>query len=110
MTVQADPSHKSRGEDSIIAWTWKAFVDDPSDPEILLRLPMTKVRRLCSVVFQHHQFLLPLTLLQDTCTAQEIQMSGCDVVVCVFKKNTKHIQAHTHCEENTEYVWNLVAL
>ena len=46
VTVQNDPSHKSRGEDSIIAWTWKAFVDDPSDPEILLRMPMTKVHCL----------------------------------------------------------------
>ena len=36
---------KNRSEDAIIAWTWKSFVDNNgSDPEILLRMPMTKVR------------------------------------------------------------------
>ena len=33
-----------RYEDGIIAWTWKSFIDNNgSDPEILLRMPMTKV-------------------------------------------------------------------
>lgn len=39
---QADPSKKSRDEDAIIAWTWKTFIENTSDPEILLRMPMTK--------------------------------------------------------------------
>ncbi|KAL5018445.1 hypothetical protein ScPMuIL_004167, partial [Solemya velum] len=43
ITFKADPSQKSRDEDAIIAWTWKRFVDQKgSDPEILLRMPMTK--------------------------------------------------------------------
>jgi PhoPQ-activated pathogenicity-related protein len=37
-----DPSKKKRDEDAIIAWTWKAFLENTSDPNILLRLPMTK--------------------------------------------------------------------
>ena len=47
VSVQADPRKKSRKEDAIIAWTWKTFIDDPSDPEILLRMPMTKVHAVC---------------------------------------------------------------
>lgn len=43
ITFKADPTKKSRSEDAIIAWTWKTFVDqNGSDPEILLRMPMTK--------------------------------------------------------------------
>ena len=39
----ADPKQESRTEDDVIAWTWKMFLDDPeSNPETLLRLPMTK--------------------------------------------------------------------
>ncbi|KAH3872000.1 hypothetical protein DPMN_035213 [Dreissena polymorpha] len=38
-----DPAQKKRTEDAIIAWTWKTFVDQKgADPEILLRMPMTK--------------------------------------------------------------------
>ncbi|XP_041363192.1 autocrine proliferation repressor protein A-like [Gigantopelta aegis] len=38
-----DPTHKSRKEDLIIAWTWKTFVDNNHTvPEYLLRFPMTK--------------------------------------------------------------------
>ena len=38
----ADPTQKQRYEDAVIAWTWKTFVENPEDPTILLRLPMTK--------------------------------------------------------------------
>jgi PhoPQ-activated pathogenicity-related protein len=38
----ADPTQKRRYEDAIIAWTWKTFIENPDDPSILLRLPMTK--------------------------------------------------------------------
>ncbi|KAH9499585.1 hypothetical protein Btru_074202 [Bulinus truncatus] len=37
-----DPDRKSRVEDAIIAWTWRKFLDNGTNPEILLRLPMTK--------------------------------------------------------------------
>jgi len=37
-----DPEKKSRDDDSSIAWTWKEFLDNPSQPNILLFLPMTK--------------------------------------------------------------------
>lgn len=38
-----DPSHQKRKEDDIIAWAWRTFIkDNGSDPEILLRMPMTK--------------------------------------------------------------------
>jgi PhoPQ-activated pathogenicity-related protein len=38
----ADPSNRSRSEDALIAWTWKTFIENPSNPYILLRMPMTK--------------------------------------------------------------------
>ena len=37
-----DPKNKSRTEDAIIAYTWKHYLEDPTKPEWLLRLPMTK--------------------------------------------------------------------
>nr|XP_002730934.1 PREDICTED: autocrine proliferation repressor protein A-like [Saccoglossus kowalevskii] len=37
-----DPQNKTRSEDGIIAYTWKHYLDDPTQPEYLLRLPMTK--------------------------------------------------------------------
>ena len=41
---QDDPMKKRRTEDAIVAWTWKTFIENNgTDPEILLRLPMTKV-------------------------------------------------------------------
>ncbi|CAL1541759.1 unnamed protein product [Lymnaea stagnalis] len=42
IVFQDDPTRKQRYEDSIIAWTWRKFLDNGSNPEILLRLPMTK--------------------------------------------------------------------
>ena len=42
ITFAADPLHKRRYEDSIIAFTWSHFHDHPDQPEWLLRLPMTK--------------------------------------------------------------------
>jgi PhoPQ-activated pathogenicity-related protein len=38
----ADPIHKRRVEDAVIAFTWQHFLDNPSEPEWLLRFPMTK--------------------------------------------------------------------
>ncbi|KAK3579248.1 hypothetical protein CHS0354_033325 [Potamilus streckersoni] len=39
----ADPAKKKRVEDAIIAWTWNTFIlKNSSDPEFLLRMPMTK--------------------------------------------------------------------
>uniref|UniRef100_A0A2C9LAQ2 Uncharacterized protein n=1 Tax=Biomphalaria glabrata TaxID=6526 RepID=A0A2C9LAQ2_BIOGL len=42
IVFQDDPSRKQRYEDAVIAWTWKKFLDNGTNPEILLRLPMTK--------------------------------------------------------------------
>lgn len=46
-----DPRQQTRWEDAIIAYGWRKFVEDPSRPEILVRLPMTKaaVRALDTV-------------------------------------------------------------
>ncbi|XP_059147478.1 autocrine proliferation repressor protein A-like [Physella acuta] len=38
----ADPTLMNRTEDAVIAWTWREFLSNGSNPEILLRLPMTK--------------------------------------------------------------------
>ena len=44
----SDPSHAARDEDSLIAWAWKEFIDDPKhDPEWLPRLPMAKAGFQC---------------------------------------------------------------
>ena len=40
----SDPQRKERHEDSLLAWAWKSYVDDPNHaPEWLPRLPMAKV-------------------------------------------------------------------
>jgi hypothetical protein len=42
---KADPLKLNRSEDAIAAWLWKTFIEtNGSDPQILPRLPMTKVR------------------------------------------------------------------
>ena len=46
--IQNDPSQMSRSEDRLIAWSWRTFVDQminntATDPEVILRMPMTKV-------------------------------------------------------------------
>ncbi|KAK0058165.1 autocrine proliferation repressor protein A [Biomphalaria pfeifferi] len=37
-----DPMLQNRTEDNIIAWTWREFLLNGTNPDILLRLPMTK--------------------------------------------------------------------
>lgn len=41
-TFTADPIQKSRTEDAIIAFTWAHFLDDPTQPNWLVRFPMVK--------------------------------------------------------------------
>jgi hypothetical protein len=41
---KAEQPPRGRSEDAIIAYTWNHFLNDPSQPEWLLRLPMTKVK------------------------------------------------------------------
>ncbi|CAF4877849.1 unnamed protein product [Rotaria sp. Silwood1] len=38
----ADPTERNRLEDSIIAWTWRKFIDNPINPYELVLMPMTK--------------------------------------------------------------------
>lgn len=38
----ADPKHERRTEDAVIAFTWHMFLNNPDEPDWLLRLPMTK--------------------------------------------------------------------
>jgi len=38
----AEQPPQPRGEDALIAWAWNHFINDPSDPTWLPRLPMTK--------------------------------------------------------------------
>jgi PhoPQ-activated pathogenicity-related protein len=42
ITFATDPIQKARTEDAIIAFTWQHFVNNPTQPEWLLRMPMTK--------------------------------------------------------------------
>ena len=37
-----DPMKKVRNDDEIVGWTWKAFLDNITNPDILIFLPMTK--------------------------------------------------------------------
>ena len=52
ITFSEDPDIKRRTEDSIIAYTWKHFMQNTSQPDYLARLPMTKavVRALDTIV------------------------------------------------------------
>ncbi|KAI6646252.1 hypothetical protein LOD99_9336 [Oopsacas minuta] len=52
ITFSEDPIKKRRTEDAMIAYTWKHFVLNSSEPEYLARLPMTKavVRALDTIV------------------------------------------------------------
>eukprot|EP01031_Cornospumella_fuschlensis_P043603 gene43603-53318_t len=40
ITFASDPIQKSRTEDAIVAYTWDHFLNDPSQPEWLVRFPM----------------------------------------------------------------------
>ncbi|KAI0221463.1 Autocrine proliferation repressor protein A [Lamellibrachia satsuma] len=43
IVFKADPTKKSRSEDSVLAYLWRTFMDDKdASPEILPRYPMTK--------------------------------------------------------------------
>lgn len=42
MTFSSDPIQKSRTEDSIIAYTWDHFLNNPNEPNWLVRFPMVK--------------------------------------------------------------------
>nr|XP_002128778.1 autocrine proliferation repressor protein A [Ciona intestinalis] len=42
MTFKHDPKKQRRTEDAIIAYTWRHFLENPNQPEWLLRMPMTK--------------------------------------------------------------------
>ncbi len=55
---QADPTNKNRSEDAIIAWTWKTFLENPTNPYVLLRMPMTKVKN--NTFNNKISFFLPL--------------------------------------------------
>uniref|UniRef100_A0A914C0A9 Uncharacterized protein n=1 Tax=Acrobeloides nanus TaxID=290746 RepID=A0A914C0A9_9BILA len=38
----SDPIQEVRDEDAVIAFTWRHFIDDPTDPNWLVRFPMVK--------------------------------------------------------------------
>lgn len=42
MIFSADPLQKSRTEDAVIAFTWDHFLNNPTQPEWLVRFPMVK--------------------------------------------------------------------
>lgn len=42
IVFQNDPNHVTRTEDAIIAYTWRKFLNNESNSDILLRMPMTK--------------------------------------------------------------------
>jgi PhoPQ-activated pathogenicity-related protein len=62
-----DPRKGERGrtEDDIIAWTWKHFLNDTTQPDWLLRMPMTKAARLAldtiDAVFKDNRLSMDLS-------------------------------------------------
>jgi PhoPQ-activated pathogenicity-related protein len=42
IVFKADPTKRKRFEDAIVGWTWKEFLDNITNPDILIFLPMTK--------------------------------------------------------------------
>eukprot|EP01129_Flabellula_baltica_P010721 TRINITY_DN4561_c0_g1_i1.p1 TRINITY_DN4561_c0_g1~~TRINITY_DN4561_c0_g1_i1.p1 ORF type:complete len:481 (-),score=107.63 TRINITY_DN4561_c0_g1_i1:43-1485(-) len=59
ITFPADPFHKRRTEDAIIAFTWWHFMKNTSDPNWLLRLPMTNAVVKCMDMIQDFVPTLP---------------------------------------------------
>ena len=51
ITFASDPLQKSRTEDAIIAFTWDHYLNDPSNPEWLVRFPMVKASVRAMVSF-----------------------------------------------------------
>jgi len=48
LVFASDPAQRRRGEDALIAWSWRDFLNDPSrSPERLVRLPMVKAAYQC---------------------------------------------------------------
>ena len=43
MLLKDDEAGRRRSEDDAIAYTWRRFIEDPRDPEVVMQLPMTKV-------------------------------------------------------------------
>jgi hypothetical protein len=35
--------NRSLSEDALLGWTWKVYIDDQSNPNVLLHMPVTKV-------------------------------------------------------------------
>lgn len=71
MVFTEDPAQKSRGEDSIIAYTWDHFLNNPDQPEWLLRLPMVKasVRAMDAMSKPHLAACTPSCLLSCVAVA-----------------------------------------
>jgi PhoPQ-activated pathogenicity-related protein len=66
MVFASDPKQQRRSEDAIIAFTWQHYINDPSQPEWLLRLPMTKaVVRAMDAAAEFTQRLDPTYALTD---------------------------------------------
>lgn len=42
ITYKDDSSKRRRKEDAAVAWTWRKFLENTTDPEIIIELPMTK--------------------------------------------------------------------
>lgn len=73
ITFKNDPTNQSRTEDDLIGWTWKAFLDNTSDPNILLQLPMTKATIRGIIIIPRYYnnlcfFILNFTKAMDAAT------------------------------------------
>ena len=67
ITFATDPIQKSRGEDAIIAFTWEHYLNDPSNPEWLVRFPMVK-GSLRAMVSKY--MLVDLSVMMCVCRMQ----------------------------------------
>ncbi len=96
MYQKADPSQQNRTEDQIIAWLWRVFIEtNGSDPVLLARLPMTKVRQMsyglwcvCDIkilIFILKAAVRAMDATQQFLRQQEIQVPGKFIVAGVSK-------------------------
>ena len=105
----ADPQNKSRTEDGIIAFTWRHFIVDPTKPEWLLRLPMTKavVRAMDTIT----DFVNKTTGKEITnyCVGGESKVSWTNKL---FKNNMKctFLELVTRTIINARYAFILITL
>ncbi len=68
-------------EDALLGWTWKAYIDDQSNPNVLLHMPVTKVRE--------NEFLSKTLHIVLIFNSGRCSCYGCCPAICSSIKNCR---------------------